>query len=181
MNKAVVFLANGAEECEALITVDILRRASIETVMASVSSELDIISSHGIKISADAFASDIDFDEVSAIILPGGVKGVENLSASDVVKTQCLAFAAEGKLLAAICAAPSILDALGIITGKTATANPGFEARCSSAKLTHTRTARDGNIITGQAVGGTFEFALEIVAALSGYETANAVRRSICL
>ena len=85
--KAVVFLGDGFEECEALIVVDILRRADVETTMASVMGRLQVDSSRHIKVMADALAEDVDFDTVDLIVLPGGRLGVENLSESAIVKS----------------------------------------------------------------------------------------------
>ncbi len=181
MSKAIVFLADGTEECEALITVDLLKRANIDTVTASVMHRQEILSSHSIPIRADYLVSALDFSDADALVLPGGAKGVENLKKDSLLLWQCRKFAASGKVVAAICAAPSILAELGLLNGKTATVNPGFEHTCTMANLTHGKAAVDGNIITGQAVGGTFEFALEIIRALEGEEAAAKVKANICL
>jgi len=176
MSRVLVFLADGTEECEALITVDMLKRAGIETKTASVMSGRGIVSSHNIEINADLLAGDADLDSFDAIVLPGGLAGVENLKASPVVKTAVEKFMAQGKIVAAICAAPTILAGMGILNGKTATVHPAHEQFCEGAKLTHGKAARDGNIITGQAVGGSFEFAFELIAALEGRELADKTR-----
>ena len=83
--KAIVFLADGFEECEGLIAVDILRRDGVETIMASVMEDLQIDSSRHIKVMTDAMAADIDYDTVDLIVLPGGRLGTENLGANDLV------------------------------------------------------------------------------------------------
>ncbi len=106
----------------------------------------------------------------------GQEKGVENLKASKEVKAAVVKFMAEGKIVAAICAAPTILAEMGILNGKTATVHPAHECYCSGAKLTHTKSARDGNLVTGQAVGGSFEFAFELIAALESPELARQTR-----
>ena len=118
--KAVVFLADGFEECEALIVVDILRRAGVETIMASVTGTLDVISSRSIIVRADAMAEDIDYNEAGIIILPGGRLGTDNLKKSELAKKKCREFA-DSKMVAAICAAPSILAEIGLLEGKRAT------------------------------------------------------------
>lgn len=177
--KAVVFLADGFEECEALITVDILRRAGIETVMASVSGRDEVESSRSIWIRADVPASDVDFSSVDMIILPGGRLGTENMAASDIVTEQCRAFS-EDRYVAAICAAPSILAGLGLLEGRKATCHPDFEPAMKGAVLTHESVARDGNIITGQGLGATFDFAFELTRILAGDDKVSQIRKAIC-
>ena len=136
--KAIVFLADGFEECEGLIAVDILRRAGVETIMASAMEDLQIDSSRHIKVMADAMAADIDYDTVDLIVLPGGRLGTENLGANKLVVEKCKEFAAK-KHLAAICAAPSLLAALGLLDGKRATCHPDFEDHMACASLTYSQ------------------------------------------
>lgn len=176
MSSALIYLADGTEECEALITLDMLKRAGIETKTASVMGGRRVVSSHGVEINADMLARDADLDSFDAVVLPGGLKGVENLKASKAVKSAVEKFYTDGKIVAAICAAPTILAEMGILKGKTATVHPAHECYCTGAKLTHTKSARDGNIVTGQAVGGSFEFALELIAALESLELAEKTR-----
>lgn len=177
--KAVVFLADGFEECEGLIVVDILRRAGVEAVMASAMDELQIDSSRHIRVMADAMAADIDYDTVDLIVLPGGRLGTENLGANKIVVEKCKEFAA-GKLLAAICAAPSLLAALGLLEGKKATCHPDFEGQMPGAVLTGESVVSDGSIVTGQGLGASFDFAFELVRILVGDETVEKIRKGIC-
>lgn len=177
--KAVVFLADGFEECEALITVDILRRAGVETVMASVSGRPEVESSRSIWVRADAPVSEIDFGTVDIIILPGGRLGTENMAESEAVTEQCRSFA-NGKLVAAVCAAPSVLAGLGLLEGRKATCHPDFESAMKGAVLTHDSVTRDGNIITGQGLGATFDFAFELAGILAGEETVDNIKKAIC-
>ena len=177
--KAVVFLADGFEECEALITVDILRRAGVETIMASVSGRPEAESSRGIWVRTDLPAEDVDFGSVDMIVLPGGRTGTENMAASDIVTKQCRAFAAE-KYVAAICAAPSVLAGLGLLEGKRATCHPDFEPHMAGAVLTHDSVTTDGNIITGQGLGATFDFAFKLTEILAGEDKVTSIKRAIC-
>ncbi len=177
--KAIVFLADGFEECEGLIVVDILRRAGVETIMASAMEGLQIDSSRNIKVMADAMAADIDYDTADLIVLPGGRLGTENLGRNELVVEKCREFAA-CRRLAAICAAPSLLAALGLLDGKKATCHPDFEGHMAGAKLTGESVAVDGNIITGQGLGAAFDFAFELVRILAGEETAEQIKRAIC-
>lgn len=177
--KAIVFLADGFEECEGLIVVDILRRAGVETIMASAMDSLMIDSSRHIKVQADVMAADADFDSADLIVLPGGRLGTENLGANALVVEKCREFAAN-KHLAAICAAPSLLAALGLLDGKRATCHPDFEGAMAGAALTGGSVAVDGNIITGQGLGASFDFAFELVKTLVGEETVAQIKSAIC-
>ena len=177
--KAIVFLADGFEECECLIVVDILRRAGIETVMASAMDSLQIDSSRHIRVMADVMAADVDYDTVDLIVLPGGRLGTENLGANDLVVEKCKEFAAK-KHLAAICAAPSLLAALGLLDGKKATCHPDFEGHMAGAVLTGESVVTDGNITTGQGLGASFDFSFELAKILVGAETVDQIRKAIC-
>jgi len=180
MNKAVVFFADGMEECEALITVDILRRAGIEVITASIMGRLPVTSSRNIVIQADTVAEDVDYSDADLIVLPGGRIGTENLGKNELVRQKCIEFAAERRV-AAICAAPSILADLGLLEGKKATCHPDFENKMSGAELTGDSVTVDGNITTGQGLGATFAFALTLVSDLVGKETAEKIAKAICL
>ena len=177
--KAIVFLADGFEECEGLIVVDILRRAGIETVMASVMEGLQIDSSRHIKVQADVMAADVDFDTADLIVLPGGRLGTENLGSNPLVVEKCREFVAK-KHLAAICAAPSLPAALGLLEGKKATCHPDFEGHMKGAELTGESVVTDGNIITGQGLGASFDFAFELVRILVGEEMVGQIKKAIC-
>ena len=177
--KAIVFLADGFEECEGLIVVDILRRAGVETVMASVMGRLEIVSSRGIRLQADVLVKDVDFDSVDMVILPGGRTGTENLSESETVRGQCKSFATD-KYVAAICAAPSLLAELGLLDGKNATCHPDFEGKMKGAVLTGNSVEKAGNIITGQGLGASFDFAFELVRILVGEEKVQDIKNAIC-
>ena len=180
--KAVVFLADGFEECEGLIVVDILRRAGVDTVMASIMDSLQIESTRLIKVTADVMATDVDYDTVDLIVLPGGRLGTENLGANDLVVEKCKEFAAytSGKYLAAICAAPSLPASLGLLEGKNATCHPDFESHMAGAKLTYESVTTDGNIITGQGLGASFDFAFELVRKLVGEDMVDKIKKAIC-
>ena len=177
--KAIVFLADGFEECEALIVVDILRRASVETVMASVMGRPEVESSRSIVVKADTLVEDVDFSSVDLIVLPGGRLGIENLGESPIVKEQCKEFAAN-KRLAAICAAPSLPAALGLLEGRRATCHPDFEGQMPGAIVTRESVVMDGNIITGQGLGASFDFAFVLAGLLAGCAKVEQIKEAIC-
>ena len=133
MSKAVVFFADGTEECEALLVIDQLRRAKVEVTVASAMGRKELVSSHKIHLTADALAEDVDYSDVDLVVLPGGIPGTPNLAANKTVTETCKAFAAAGKKVAAICAAPSVLASLGLLEGQKRHGPrrvPGSAGRC---------------------------------------------------
>ena len=133
MSKAVLFFADGTEECEALLVADLLRRARVEVIIASAMGRRALVSSHGIHLNADALAEDVDYSDVDMVILPGGIPGTPNLAENKTVTDTCVSFARAGKKVAAICAAPSILASLGLLEGRNATAHAGFQDKLAGA------------------------------------------------
>ncbi len=173
---AIVILAEGFEELEAVAPIDILRRAGVRVTIAGVM-DLQVKSSRNIGVRADALLKDIK-DLPDAVILPGGLPGATNLAKSAEVADLVKKMNAAGKLVAAICAAPAVVLApLGILDGKKATCYPGCESGFST-KTVHLkdRVVRDGNVITSQGPGTSLEFALEIAVQLAGKDMADKVR-----
>ena len=164
MARLGIFMADGCEEIEGLTVVDIVRRAKLAIETISITDTLQVTSSHGVTFMTDAIATEVNFDELDGIILPGGMPGTLHLGESDIVNEVIKRFAAEGKLVAAICAAPSVLGAAGILTGKEATCHPGFEEKLTGAEVTTAlRAVTDGNIITSRGMGTAIEFSLAII------------------
>ena len=180
MKKIILFLADGFEDCEAIATVDLLRRADIDVTTASIMENRKVKSAHNIIVMADVMAQDVDFKEVDMIILPGGGPGTQNLKNSSLVKQQCLAFAKD-KMIGAICAAPTVLGGLGILKGRRATCYPGCEPQLTGADAVSEAVVVDGNIITGRGPGAAYAFALEIIRQLKGDQAADAVKNAIVL
>ena len=175
----VVFLADGFEECEGLLVVDLLRRAGLKTIMASVMGRRDVKSSREILIHADCLAENVDFDKAQMIVLPGGRLGTENLSTSELVKEKCLEFAKDKKV-AAICAAASLLASLGVLDRKKATVHPDFSDKMNGVEVMNESVVTDGSIITGQGLGATIPFAFEIIKTLVDEETVEIIKKAIC-
>lgn len=173
-----VFLANGFEEIEALAVVDILRRADVDVVTVGVGSKMPV-GAHGIAVCADIGEDELNINEMTGVVLPGGMPGTTNLEASAVVQT-AVAYAAERNLLlAAICAAPSILGHGGYLCGKMATCYPGFETELGDATVCRRGVVTDGNIITASGAGVAVEFALELVRYLISADASDAIRGGI--
>ena len=179
MKTTIVFLADGFEECEGLIVVDLLRRAGVRVVTASVTGRREILSSHQVPITADVLAEEADYSAADMIVLPGGMPGTAHLGESPLVLAQCKAFAKD-KHLAAICAAPSVLASLGLLEGKNAACHPSVEPKMAGAVLTGRPVETAGNLITGQGLGAAIPFALELIRILMDQETADRIADAIC-
>lgn len=179
MKKVGVFLADGCEEVEALTVVDLLRRAGLQVIMISIMKSKMIISSHQVKIEADVLFEENDFNQLDAIVLPGGMPGTLNLDKHAGVRKIVQDFYKENKLVAAICAGPSVLGHIGILKGKRATCFPGVEKELAGATCTGMPVEQSGNVITGRAMGSAIEFSLKIILELMDEETENKVRKSI--
>ena len=179
MKKVSVMLADGFEEVEALTAVDLLRRAKIYVDTVSITDDFTVHGAHGINVQTEDLFDEVDFSETDMIVLPGGMPGTTNLKEHEGLKKVLLRFAEEEKYIGAICAAPTVLDEIGILQGKRATCYPGVESQIKDAILTRTTVMRDGNIITGQGVGTAIDFALKLVEVLAGEEKAKEIAEAI--
>ena len=176
-----LFLANGFEEVEAITPVDILRRAGVEVSTVAVGDLLDknVIGAHGIGITADISLTDINYDDIDAIILPGGMPGTRNLDESEEVRQAIKYCFDNDRLICAICAAPSVLGHLGLLKGKKATCFPGFERELHSAVFTGAEVTVDGKIITADGPGAAMKFGEAIAAQFVGIDAAKRVTDSM--
>ena len=176
-----ILLAPGFEEAEALVPADLLRRAGVNVSLVGVSGGA-VIGGRGICVQCDCLLSDVDLDEASMIMLPGGGVGVENLKHTPGVDTLVVEAAERGLWVSAICAAPTLLDGWGLLEGKKAVCYPTWADRmldgeyCSNQKV-----VRDGKIITAQAAGAAYEFGLALIEALVDEATARRVAQEIYL
>lgn len=169
-----IFLATGFEEIEAITVIDMLRRARIDIKTVSTEEKI-VIGAHGIPISSDILESEID-DKIDAIILPGGMPGTLNLEKSQVLRRSLAIANQNNKLIAAICAAPSILGHLGLLKGKKATCYDGYIDELSGAFYQPIPVVRDGNIITAFGAGAAVDFACEIIRYFKDNETAQRIK-----
>ncbi len=173
-----LFLANGFEETEALVPLDILRRANIEVKTVGVGGN-SITGSHGITVITDTINKDLPLDKLKGIILPGGLPGATNLEADKTVQT-AIDYCVENNLLvSAICAAPQILGHKNLLNGKNAVCFPGFEKELFGANIIPEKVVRDQNYITAWGAGAAFEFGLEILGYLTNSETAQKMRETM--
>ena len=170
-----VHLATGFEELEALSPVDVLRRGGVDVKTVSVTGEKTVVGSHGIPVTADLLFSEADYENCEMIVLPGGLPGATNLGAHEGLCGKIREFFSAGKYTAAICAAPMVFGALGILEGKKATIYPGMEAELKGAVPTGELVVTDGTVITGKGPGAALPFALKLLALLADQETADTV------
>lgn len=176
MNKIYLFLADGFEPVEALAPVDVMRRAGLQVVTTSIMGRRDVVSAHGVTVLADALFEDCDFSDADALVLPGGSVGTDNLSAHAPLRALLQRAAVEGKLLAAICAAPMVLGRAGLLNGRSATCYPGCEGELTGAVYTAAAVEEDNNIITACGPGASFDFGFAIVKRFCGEEAVALIR-----
>lgn len=173
------FFADGLEEIEGLAVVDVLRRAGIQTKIVSITDKRAVTGSHGITVMADDCMSEIDIDEAELLFLPGGIPGTPNLAGCQVLMEALQRFYKNGKRLAAICAAPSILGDLGILEGKKATCYPGFEERLKGATCVADKVVTDGTVTTAKGMGAAIELGLELIRLMQGDAAAESMKEKI--
>ena len=179
MKTVYAFLADGVEEVEALMVIDLLKRTKkLNVVMVSVKEELMVEGSHGIKFFADKNIDEIDFDSGDCIFLPGGAVGTENLAACKELEENILNYNEQGKWLVAICAAPSVYGQLGILKDKKATSYPTFADKMN-CKESGGSVVTDDNFITAKGLGVALELGLEMITQLVDEETSEMVADQI--
>lgn len=179
MKKAGIFFGTGFEEIEALTVVDLLRRAGIEAYCISIDNKSQVTSSHNVTVSMDKGIDDVDFDSLDIIVCPGGMPGTKNLEACTKLTSKIREFYNNGKLIAAICAAPSIFGHMGLLEGKKACIYPGMEAELKGAQVCFEKVIKTDNVITSRGMGTAIEFGLEIVATLLNRDTADKLGQTV--
>lgn len=179
MAKVYAFLAEGSEEVENLAVLDVLVRAGIEVKLVSITGKKEVVTSHNVHIVTDALIEEVDLKSADVLFIPGGLPGTTNmLNHSGLCQGLKDAFA-EGRRVAAICAAPSVLGQLGLLEGKNATCYPGFEDKLIGAKYTKNGVVTDGNVTTARGLGYALDLGLELVALLDSREKAAQIKAAI--
>jgi 4-methyl-5(b-hydroxyethyl)-thiazole monophosphate biosynthesis len=178
MPTVLVLLAEGFEEIETFTPVDLLRRAGAEVTLASLAEQRHVTGRSGVTVHADAALSEIGGRLFDLLLLPGG-PGVKNLRADPRVDAVVRSHAAAGKWLAAICAAPTVLKAAGLLEGRRYTAHFSVAGELPNI-LTDQRVVVDGNILTSRGAGTALDFGLLLVEKLVSAEKASDIARSIC-
>lgn len=179
MAKVLVPLANGFEEIEALSVVDVLRRGGVEAITASIHGTREVVGAHHVAVRADALFADVAQEEFDAVVLPGGGEGMENLRSSEAVLDLLRRQKERGGLLCAICAAPLVLVAAGVLEeGQHVTCYPTCQMELDRPWVNQPVVAHD-NVITGQGPGTSLLFALVVLKTLVGEATALKVSRGM--
>lgn len=177
--KAIIILAEGFEETEAITVVDILRRANIKVTICGFDKNL-VTGSHNITIKTDTtFGDYLEKKEFpDTVILPGGIPGSENLAKSESLKNFLIKMNTHKKIIAAICASPALVLAnTGVLNGKNATCYPGMETYFDNTTVfKEDSVVVDSNIITSRGVATSLKFALAIVEKLVGKNTAFTIK-----
>lgn len=176
MSKIYLFLADGFETVEALAPLDVMRRAGLDVVTVSIMGHKEVVSAQGVTVLADTLFEGCDFASGAGFVLPGGSVGTDNLSAHEPLRALLKDVFAQGRLVAAICAAPMVLGRIGILKGKKATCYPGCEGDLFDAEYTASAVEVCGNIITGCGPGASFDFGFAIVERFCGAEVVKTLR-----
>lgn len=157
-----MFLADGFEETEAIGSLDVIRRAEIDIKTVSIGDEI-VCGAHGVSVKADILKKDIDFEDMTGIILPGGMPGTTNLQKDETVQKTIEYCAQKGLLMAAICAAPMVLGEAGVLEGKDAVCYPGFEQYLRGANVKSDFCTTSQNVICAKGAGASMIFGAKIV------------------
>lgn len=183
MNKKILVpLAEGFEMLEALSVVDVFRRAGADVDLAAVGDNLQVTSSHQVKVMADIALADCVGKNYDLIVLPGGIPGAQNLQQSSILATLLKKQNSENRLYGAICAAPAlVLEYHGLLEGKSATCHPGFIDKLKSRSHVSERVVVDKNCVTSKGAGTSIEFALELLGLLLGEQQKKAVAKGMAL
>ncbi len=181
MKTICIFLAEGFEEMEAMFPLDIMRRGGLEVRTVSVTGNKTVVSSHGVPVVADVLFDDLKEEDVEMIVLPGGLPGSTNLDAHAGLDKLIMSFAAAGKPLAAICAAPLVYGKRGLLKGKKATCYPGFDKFLEGAEYTGNMVERVDNFILGKGPGAAWEFGFAILEKFAGAEKVKEVKNGMLI
>lgn len=178
MSKIMIPLAEGFEEIEAVTIIDVLRRADIDVITVALEG-FRVKGDHDIIITADENIENIDGDELSGIVLPGGMPGAANLRDNEKLINLIETNFKKENLTAAICAAPMVLEKAGVISNRAATSYPGFEEEMPSCEYQEKRVVVDNNIITARGPGVALEFAYKIVSYILDEDKASELKKAM--
>ena len=180
MAKVLVPLAQGCEELEAVTIIDLLRRAEVQVITASLD-ENPITASQGTKLLADTILDQVIDQDFDMVVLPGGLPGADNLNADKRIHKILKNAVDNGKYVAAICAAPKVLASAGLLNNKIVTAYPGVleVLNNNTFKITSSAVQKDGQVLTSRGPGTAMDFALEIISCLLGDQKRNQVETAL--
>lgn len=174
-----MFLATGFEDIEALAPLDIIRRAGLDITTVSITEERTVYSAHGVGVLADALLKETDLSDADMLVLPGGLPGSVNLDECEALRQAIVCHHAQGKPLAAICAAPMVYGHLGILKGVKATCYPGVENQLDGAEYTAEIVCKDGQFITGRGPAAAMAFGYAIAEHFLGEDAVAPLREGM--
>ncbi|MGE4295425.1 MAG: DJ-1 family glyoxalase III [Campylobacterales bacterium] len=174
--KVLIPIAHGFEEIEAIVLIDILRRAGVEVNVAGVGKR-QLCGAHGIRIKTDSIVADADAAEYDLIVLPGGHKNAMTLAGDEAVQNLIKTLHRSGKTVAALCAAPVALKQAGVLSGEYA-CYPGYEEQIGPGAQTDA-VVENGNVVTSRGPGTAAEFAFRLVERLCGAQRAQELKRGM--
>lgn len=176
-----VLLGKGFEETEAIVPIDLMRRAGIPVLTVGIGSKV-VCGGHGIGVEADITLEEMDLTDLQMIVLPGGLGGVASIRASKEAMAAAQFAAENNRYVAAICAGPTVLADLGITDGRKVTCYPGCENDMGTAEyIPGQACVQDGTVITGTSAGCATAFGLKLIAALKGEDIAKTVAEQIVI
>lgn len=178
MPNAAVLLADGFEEIEATTIIDVLRRGGVDTRILGLGAGR-VRGAHDVVVEVDQLLGDASADPWDMVVLPGGMPGAATLRDDSRVLALVRRQVEGGRRVAAICAAPIVLAAAGVLDGRQATCYPGFEDDLGGAVLSTSRVVVDGKVTTSRGPGTALWFALQLVAQLRGDEVAEDLARGM--
>lgn len=181
MINVLLFLAEGFEEIEALTVVDVLRRADIKCDTCSITDSILVTGSHGIQVKCETIIKQVDPEKYGAVVLPGGMPGSENLRDSSKVINIVSDFYKKGKITAAICAAPIVLERAKVVKGNVITSYPNVKDELNDCTYVEELFAEDKNLITSRGPATAIYFALKLVERIAGSEKAKALKDGMLL
>ncbi|MDW8799734.1 DJ-1/PfpI family protein [Clostridium sp. A1-XYC3] len=181
MKKAIVLLAKGFEEVEALTVVDVLRRGGVHCITCSINEDAEVLGSHSIHVKANSLLEKVDFHKYDVLVIPGGMPGAANLRDSEKVTELVKKFNSDNKIIAAICAGPIVLGRAGVLTGKKVTSYPGYEGELGDIRYCEEIVVQDGNIITSRGPATAMDFSFKILENLTDKETVEQLKEAMLI
>lgn len=181
MKAICIFLAEGFEEMEAMFPLDIMRRGGLNVKTVSVTGNKTVVSSHRVPVVADELIENLSEEDIEMIVLPGGMPGATNLDAHAGLDKLIRSFAAAGKPMAAICAAPLVYGKRGLLKGKKATCYPGFDQYLEGAEYTGNMVEITDNFILGKGPGAAPAFGFAILEKIAGAEKVQEVKKGMLM
>ncbi|PKM30485.1 MAG: DJ-1 family protein [Gammaproteobacteria bacterium HGW-Gammaproteobacteria-12] len=178
--RALIAVADGVEDLECVTLIDVLRRADVEVLVASIEERRMITCARGTRLTADAMLVDVLAQDFDLIVLPGGMPGAQHLADFEPLAERVRKQAKAGELFAAICAAPALaLQSYGVLKQRRMTCYPAFSDRLSGCTFVDETVVVDGNCITSQGPGTALAFALTLVEQLVGRGTRTEVAKAM--